>query len=227
MDTQLPPPADQNQNPLFIFGVMEPSFLPPQDEQLEKALNVLTSDLCLCISPSFSKLCKSYSFEEDSKKECNRQDPHTPATWWCDNARVFTLIKGSERTLIFSHSDEVLYYASQHLQLAQACPADTAFLCQFTEDITEIRETSGETSEQTPKLLTPKLLAFDILTDDLPAKRGDTLRALSIHLPRPLCEVQWVGPKQFLHKDFLKSLPHPAHSVFCLGPNPLVLGSLM
>ena len=182
------------------------------DSQLEKALHHFTTDLCLCISPSLPRLCKSVTCPPLAQREALKPiEPDALSTWWCYDSRFFTLIKGEdERTLLYSHSEEALYYASANAQLAPGCPANTGFLCQFTVD-------------KTPEGDSPRLLAFDVISADPPAVRGETLRALAVHFPQPHCHVQWVGPRRFLSKVFVSALPHLAREIFCLGPDPLVL----
>jgi hypothetical protein len=184
------------------------------DEFLDRALGVLTSNVCLQIDPSLPDLCRCVVYGSESPA-----DSSVPATWLCENTRFFTLIKAADGgTLVFCHMNETLYYASPAARLSPACPVNTAFLCQFTMDCT--------THPTTPKTTHPRLLAFDVLCPGIscPHARGDILRSLSVHLPQPLCHVQWVGPRRFLGREFIAKLPHPASGVFCLGSDPVILG---
>lgn len=201
---------------------------------LDCALAALTCDLCLQIGNDFAK-CTSViqsgiesGIESGMESGISGLDPETEcttnssnpdaisrfSTWLCKDSLFFTLIKTEGPTLVFSHSNGVLYYATPAAQLGHNCPAGTAFLCQFTVDIL-------------PEGQTQRLLVFDIISNDpSPESRGSHMRALAIHLPQPLCCPQWVGPRRSLTREFMLGLPHTVSGVFSIGENPLVLGAL-
>ena len=182
-----------------------------EDPFLDHALSVLTADLCLQIGASILVACRV-----TSQSDSIYIGQGSTSTWMCENARLFTLIKTHDSTLVFSHTNEILYHASPLAQLSQECPVDTAVLCQFTVDTME----NGDQE--------PRLLAFDVISWDAasPEIRGARLRALAVHLPIPLCCVQWVGPRMHLSSDFVRRLPHKVSGVFVLGQDPLVFSKV-
>lgn len=184
---------------------------PPVD-RLTYALSILVGDPCIQIGQGVFTACRDINLiNSDSGTDPRHEiSDATLATWLCDEACFFTLIKTDAHTLVYSHTNRVLYYATPQAQLAAACPADTAVLCQFTVD--------SLASE-----CTPRLLAFDVLHQQGgdPVARGEALRALAVYLPEPLCCVQWVGPKLYLTAQFIAGLPHHAKGAFALTSDPL------
>lgn len=170
---------------------------------MEEALSTLCGDVCLCIGPEILSLSVPISVSPAPPQ------PSDTATWLCKDALFFTLFRQGGSTLLFSHSNGVLYHASPQAQLSPACPA-VGFLCQFTRDTL-------------PEGLVPRLLVFDVIPgramDAL--ERGELLRSLAVHLPQPLCTVQWVGPSRYLTPEFMGQLPHTISGLMRLGPDPL------
>jgi hypothetical protein len=200
--------------PVFEFiqiHLMSDVSEPPVD-RLTYALSILVGDPCLQIGQGVYAACKDIKFIHSGDESSASVYDASLSTWLCDEACFFTLIKTDAHTLVYSHTNHVLYYATPQAQLAAACPVDTAVLCQFTVD-----SLSGE--------FTPRLLAFDILSHrgGDPAARGETLRALAVHLPGPLCCVQWVGPRLYLTSQFVAGLPHRANGAFVLTSDPLIV----
>ena len=182
---------------------------PPVD-RLTYALSILVGDPCIQIGQSVHAACTDINFIHSSGE--NGPPDTTMSTWLCDEACFFTLIKTDAHTLVYSHTNHVLYYATPQAQLGAACPVDTTILCQFTVD-----SLANE--------CVPRLLAFDISShrEGDPATRGEALRAHAVHLPEPLCCVQWVGPKLYLTAPFIAGLPHRAKGVFALTSDPLIV----
>ena len=179
---------------------------PPVD-RLTYALSVLAGDPCIQIGQEVFQACKDITFADADSLEGRQVSDSSLSTWLCDDALFFTLFKTDVHTLIYSHTNRVLYYATPQTQLAAACPVNTTVLCQFTVDTL-------------PDGCIARLLAFDIL---LPigtsvAGRGEALRALAVHLPAPLCCVQWVGPRRYLTGQFVAGLPHRTQGLFALTP---------
>ena len=187
---------------------------PPVD-RLTHALSILAGDPCIQIGPGVNMACKDISFMDSDSAEGSQVSDTTLSTWLCDEAHFFTLIKTDSGTLVYSHTNGVLYYATPLAQLSGACPVNTAILCQFTID-----------SLPPPDNLVPRLLAFDVLQPSAPMERGEALRALSVHLPTPLCCVQWVGPRQYLTPQFVAGLPHKTRGGFSLTGDPRFVVSL-
>ena len=179
---------------------------------MDYALCILAGEVCLQIGPEILALCKPLQLPLQPG-HCGL-DEH--ATWLCKSAGsqylFFTLFKNAQGcTLLYSHCNEMLYYASAHAQLSLACPPFTAFLCQFTLD------THAEGRA-------PRLLVFDTLAPSncqSAHARGELLRSLAPHLPQPLCAVQWVGFRRYLTREFVSGLPHDIQAVISLGDNPL------
>lgn len=180
------------------------------DDTLSAALHILAGDVCLRISPADIATCRPLVVPPSTRPIY----PETLSTWLCDGAHFFTLFKskGVDGTLLFSHTNEMLYYASVSAQLSPNCPQDIAFLCQFTTD-------------SMPDGDIPRLLAFDVLcpTPLSSSARGDLLRNMHTHLPCPLCIVQWIGPRRYISQDFIAGLPHKIKGVVALGVNPLAV----
>lgn len=173
---------------------------------LSAALHVLAGDVCLRVGPGDLAKCKPFLISLHSNI-C----PEVLSTWLCEGGHFFTLFKslGTAGTLLYSHTNEVLYHASMDAQLSQDCPAGLPFLCQFTTDTT-------------PEGVVPRLLAFDVVSPHPPAVRGDMLRGMQVHLPAPLCCVQWIGFRKYLSNDFITGLPHRIRGVVALGNDALI-----
>lgn len=191
---------------------MEPPAVPT--DSLSAALHCLAGDVCLHVSGDYIPRCKPFAVPD-----CSRGiDPTAPSTWLCEDAHFFTLFRpnGAAGTLLFSHTNEVLYHASVETQLSKDCPPDLCFLCQFTTD-------------SLPDGGVPRLLAFDVIAPKSPQPpgiRGDMLRGLQGHLPQPLCVVQWIGPRQYLSQEFIAKLPHRIRGLVALGDDPLMARAL-
>jgi len=176
---------------------------------MDEALSILAGDVSLQVGPEILALCSPLSLSPLPGPQ-----PTDTATWQCRDAPFFTLFKThhSPSTLLYSHSNGVLYHASPQAQLSPACPPCTGFLCQFTRDAL-------------PEGAVPRLLVFDVVTLQAMAApgRGDFLRALAQHLPQPLCTAQWVGPSRYLTREFVARLPHAIGGIMFLGEDPLAV----
>jgi hypothetical protein len=179
-------------------------------DSLSAALHILAGDVCLRVSQDYIAKCRVFKTQDQG-----RIDSTALSTWLCDGGHFFTLFRPSAEvgTLLFSHTNEVLYHASVDAQLSNDCPADLCFLCQFTTD-------------SSPEGAVPRLLAFDVVVSQPPSVRGDMLRGLQGHLPQPLCCVQWIGPRQYISPQFVAGLPHRIRGLVALGEDPLAAGVL-
>jgi hypothetical protein len=178
---------------------------PPLD-RLTQALSVLAGDPCIQIGQEVFRACKDICFKEFDGDGVSSS---SLSTWLCDEALFFTLLKSDAGTLVYSHTNGVLYYATPLAQLSAQCPLHTAVLCQFTFD-------------SLPEGVIPRLLAFDVVAQQAsldPTQRGEALRSLALHLPTPLCCVQWVGPRQYLTGQFVAGLPHRTKGGVVLTPD--------
>lgn len=176
-----------------------------ESDVLSMAVAILTGGMCLQVGPSLLELCRPVEFVPEV-----RPFHESAATWLCERHAFFTLIKEQSNTLVFSHSNEVLYYASPAVQLSRSCPHGSALLCQFTLDRV-VAQGGGSGSNSCEQQFEPRLLVFDVLScpRGTPAlARGEHLRALSVHLHQPLCCVQWVGLGRYLNRGFVAGLPH-------------------
>jgi hypothetical protein len=180
-------------------------------DSLSDALQILAAEVCLRIGQDMLPKCSPITITplpeiaEDAL-----------CTWLCADVHFFTLFKASDvdSTLVFSHTNEILYHASALAQLAPTCPKDVAFLCQFTFDTL-------------PEGRVPRLLVFDVLTAAPPAQRGERLRSLQHCLPQPLCCLQWIGYARYLSREFLAALPHATTGVVALQIDNLQLNCKM
>ena len=173
---------------------------------LTEALQLLAGEVCLHVAPDTLPKCTRLSLlpitEIGDKQLC---------TWLCKDTHFFTLFKSSaNHTLIYSHSNEILYHAAAQVQLASDCPKDVGFLCQFTFDAM-------------PEGRVPRLLVFDVLctTCTTIEQRGEALRSMQGCLPQPLCCVQWSGYTRYISPEFIEKLPHAAAGIMEFGPDPL------
>ena len=180
------------------------------DNTLSAALHILTGDVCLQVGQEAIDKCRTLVIPPVPGSIC----PEALSTWLCDGAHFFTLFKpkGAGGSLVFSHTNEMLYHASIDAQLSMDCPEGLAFICQFTTDFL-------------PEGGVPRLLAFDILSSQSPDARGGILREMQIHLPHPLCVVQWIGPRRYISPEFIAELPHKIKGVVALGDTPLAAGA--
>jgi hypothetical protein len=180
-------------------------------EDLSLALSVLACDPCLSVGQPLLKVCKPIHLTCTDAPDSDNDH----ATWLCAPRLFFTLIKHAQDTLLYSHSNQMLYFASAQAQLSPSTPDGTAFLCQFAMDRAQDQ-------------LEPRLLAFDLVStvpdpsgrqDSSPSARGAHLRSLTQHLPKPLCCVQWVGQPQCLTQPFRSALPHSSSGTLFLQPS--------
>ena len=186
-------------------------------DTLSSALHFLAGDLCLRISGDYIRMCRPFVVPKGDLTRDAEIDSKALSTWLCKDAHFFTLFRPNDTvgTLLFSHTNEVLYHASIETQLSKDCPPDLCFLCQFTTD-------------SLPEGCVPRLLAFDVIScknQQPPGIRGDILRGMQGHLPQPLCVVQWIGPRQYLSREFIARLPHRINGLFALGDDPVVAGA--
>jgi hypothetical protein len=184
-------------------------------DRLSYALSILAGDPCLQIGPGILSACRDIVFADPESAECSQVTETSLSTWLCDDALFFTLIKSDGQNLVYSHTNKVLYYAVPQAQLSAACPDGCSILCQFTVD-------------KLPQESVPRLLAFDLLLPRGvdPAARGEALRALSVHMPAPLCCVQWVGSRRYLTPQFVSGLPHRASRGFALTTDARIVAGL-
>lgn len=180
-------------------------------DTLSAALHVLGGDICLQVSQDYIARCRPFAVPESS----SQIESGALSTWLCEGSHFFTLFRPNAAvgTLLFSHTNEILYHASTDAQLSPSCPADACFLCQFTTD-------------SSPEGAVPRLLVFDVLSEQPQNVRGDMLRSLQGHLPQPLSTVQWIGPRQYLSREFIAGLPHKIRGLVALGAGPLAAGAL-
>ena len=216
---------------IHITAKMDITTLNDQDT-LSAALHVLAGDVCLRISPGDIEKCRPFCLPSDTlssgeselifSAQHNTQTirPESLSTWLCKDGHFFTLFRSENSgTLVFSHTNEVLYHASMAAQLSQDCPVSLCFLCQFTTD-------------DMPGGSVPRLLAFDVMSFNKnqgqmpPCVRGDMLRSLQAHLPQPLCIAQWIGPRKYLSQDFATGLPHKIRGLIALGSDPFEAAAL-
>ena len=173
---------------------------------LDTALSVLTAEICIQVGPTIASMCRTISMG-------NSEAVDTNCTWICRDTHFFTIFKSDRnQTLVYSHTNEMLYYASMLTQLSPSCPPSVGFICQFTHD-------------SLPEGLVPRLLVFDVITPNPlpPGVRGDYMRALATHIPQPLCCVQWIGPRRYLSEDFVRGLPHAMDGILYIGDDPLLV----
>jgi hypothetical protein len=178
-----------------------------ETDSLSVALQFLAGGVCLQIGGDTFAKCRPITF---SPLPEIRED--SLCTWLCEDTHFFTLFKSESDTLIYSHTNEILYHASMQAQLASTCPNDISFICQFTFDTL-------------PEGKTPRLLVFDVLpqnNQNNPIQRGEILRSTQ-GLPQPLCCVQWIGFHRYLTPLFFAALPHPVRGVCVLGDDPLTV----
>jgi hypothetical protein len=172
---------------------------------LSEALQLLAGEVCLQVGPDTLPKCTRLSLlpisEIGDKELC---------TWLCKDTHFFTLFKSAENnTMVYSHTNEILYHAAAPVQLAPECPKDVGFLCQFTFDAM-------------PEGRVPRLLVFDVLCPATTIEqRGEVLRSMQGCLPQPLCCVQWSGYTRYISPEFVEKLPHVAAGIMVFGPDPL------
>jgi hypothetical protein len=134
-------------------------------------------------------------------------------TWMVEKAHWFTLFKHWGTTFVYSHYNDVLYFAAPCVQLHPNLPDGYAFLAQTALDIDQ-----------------PRLLIVDIiqvpdsqqpLPND-PLARGNILRSLHMFFSAATCHIQWSGEYTSL-MAFLQAnkLPHKVQAVLELQEDPL------
>ena len=198
-------------DPILTKHTIDPiNTIDPAPDLLSTALSVLAADPCLSVGHALLNICRPVQLTELSLEPGIQIQ--APSTWRCETGLFFTILRSGQDTLLYSHSNQMLYFASASAALPPACPDGTAFLCQFALDRPSAPSAFPE----------PRLLAFDLLVPDCPPQlRGERLRALGHHLPQPLCCVQWVGQASCLTPPFLSGLPHTPCGILVLGAEPL------
>lgn len=180
--------------------------MPAKKESLSRALASVAADAFLQVDAGVVGLMRAVDIKPRA-----RGAPEHYATWKPADSVFFTLIKTKANTVVFCHANGQAYYAAPHARLAEACPENTAFLCQWCLDAGTV----------------PRLLVFDVLEDCEDVKaRGQHLRDLARFLPQPLCTVQWAGEVRAL-EGFTSTLPHKVECIVGLSENPLRLQRYM
>ena len=137
---------------------------------LSASLASVVADAYVQVNPDVGRFMRSVNVRPRA-----RGCPEFYATWKPVDSVFYTLIKVRGNTVAFCHANGQSYYAAPHARLAEGCPENTAFLCQWCLD-------GGKT---------PRLLVFDLLEDCDDVKvRGQHLRDHARYLPQPLCTVQ-------------------------------------
>ena len=173
-------------------------------DTLSAALQFLAGEVCLQIGKGTLAKCNPITFSNATEVP-----EESLCTWMCKDAHFFTLFKSeTDTTLVYSHTNEILYHASMHAQLTPICPKDMAFLCQFTFDCM-------------PEGRVPRLLVFDVLRPSSAVHRGEILRSMQC-LP-PICCVQWIGFQRYLSPEFYTALPHAISGILVLQDDPCQL----
>jgi hypothetical protein len=173
--------------------------------RLSHALSLLTCGEYLALDEGVHRGCRTLTTHPKPKHvTCY-------STWKPRNSWFFTLIKTERATVVYCHENAKVYQASPSTRLASACPVHAAFLCQWCVD--ECKE--GKV---------PHLLVFDVVQGENAdaGSRGEKLRALSKHLPLPLCVVQWAGEVKALDQ-FVRCLPHSVECFLGLSEDPFYL----
>lgn len=134
-------------------------------------------------------------------------------TWMAEKAHWFTLFKHCGTTFVYSHFNDVLYFAAPCIQLHPDLPDGYAFLAQTALDIDQ------------PRLLIVDIIQVPNSQQPLPNNphiRGNILRSLHMFFPALTCHIQWSGEYNSL-MNFLqtKKLPHKVQAVLELQEDPL------
>ena len=212
--------VEMNSDPSMNHGIIPSSLEDIARLTLSNALSVLTAEICLQLLPGIDKLCRPISIhrraqgsiEDMTMDPMPRGNPRAQGVWLCANTHFFTVMKIKDNTFVYSHTNNMLYFAHPMCVLSSECPNHTAFLGQFTVD--------G---------VTPRLLVFDCIVDFThrsPATadaRADRLRAIGTYLQSPLCVVQWVGELQYLFRFDTEKLPHKVDGFLELQPDPFTV----
>jgi hypothetical protein len=177
-----------------------------QEESVSRALASVVADAYLQVDWHTAQLMRGIQVKPRAKGS-----PEHYATWKPADSVFFTLIKVKSNTVAFCHANGLPYYAAPQARLAEDCPENTAFLCQWCLDDGKI----------------PRLLVFDLLEDcDDVKARGQHLRNLARFLPQPLCTIQWAGEVDAL-EGFTAKLPHKVECIVGLNEDPLKLSRYM
>lgn len=175
------------------------SELPLITMNLSDALAFTCTDHFLQVHPIFNEIMKPLQIHTTHVPIRPNTNEYT--SWITKNAQWFTVLKHNQQTLVYCHSNEMMYYASPNIQLHPSMPDGHAFLAQTCIDNTD----------------TPRLLILDVIIPSLPdpKQRGHVLRNLSQFFPAT-CHVQWAGDITALRKFLKSGLPHPVECVVSL-----------
>lgn len=162
-----------------------------------EALAFVCAEHFLQIHPALFAITKPIEITMTNKK---LQSQHT--SWMAAKTHWFTLIKHNQKTIVYCHKNNMMYYGSPAVQLHSHMPDGHAFLAQTCMDNDQF----------------PRLLILDVVTPRLvnPVERGALLRSLAGFFPST-CTIQWVGESDALRKFLRNGLPHPVECVIELG----------
>lgn len=166
---------------------------------LSTALSFTCTDHFLQVHPLFNdvmqpmKIVTSHASIQPNTNEY--------ASWMAKDAQWFTILKHNQQTIVYCHSNNMMYYASPNIQLHPHMPEGYAFLAQTCIDNNE----------------TPRMLILDMILPSIddPKHRGEILRGLSQFFPTT-CHIQWAGDITALRKFLKNGLPHPVECVISL-----------
>jgi hypothetical protein len=157
---------------------------------------------------------KSIDDNNDRENKYEYAQRKDQSFWSTANTHWFTIYKHIEPphpTVIYSHVDDMMYYALPHMHFMQGMPPGYAFLAQTTKD-------NG---------LQNRLIVLDLVYPVIedPIARNSEIRSKAMFFPST-CHVQWVGHTHAL-KAFLaankESLPHKVESIMLQSSDPLVV----
>jgi hypothetical protein len=211
------PPSRKRQRKTEAKSAAAATVTPAKKQQqlapspLSHALSTVAVEVYLRLDEATFKACRP----AEVKPKPKRMPVGGYATWRPKGSLFFTLVKASNDTVVFCHSNGTAYHAAPAARLACDCPDQTAFLCQWCVD------KDPKTGHQLPRLL-----VFDVLDahGGGAAARGERLRGLAKCLPQPLCVVQWAGDHKVLEEFIKGGLPHPVDCIVGLSEDdPLKL----
>ena len=182
-----------------------PTHLDPHATSLERMLALCTTHPFVQICPSVFDQCVRL------RLSCADRAATRYCTWRPAGSHFVTLIQHEGITLLYCHANDTVYYTQPCVRLQGTCPDGTAILGQWCEDSLD-----GQAH--------PRLLMFDVACKGSQCykSRGAVLRDMAVHLPQPLCTLQWSGECSAL-RGFLGTLPHQVECLLELGSDSFAI----
>lgn len=166
---------------------------------LSETLAFTTAQHFIQVHPCFTSVMKKVEIINTTREFPKETQQFT--SWIPHGSHWLTIMKHENKTIVYCHENDMMYYASPNVILPDTIPNGHAFLAQTCVD----------------NDIYPRLLILDLVLPHhkKPADRGVILRSLTHFFPST-CTVQWIGEVSALKKFLKGGLPHQVECVIGL-----------